>query len=158
MALQRLENTLKAIDMSGARYLYGLDRTPDDRLNWKPTEQARSPLELAGHAISFTRFLSHYIQHRTFPERPETPPPPPSTRDEAKAALAAGFAGVRDTVSRLTEKDLAGEIQAPWGKMVPVEVMVVWLPMVLGYLQGQLNYVQVAYGDMDPNMPPDWGG
>jgi len=28
---------------------------------------------------------------------------------------------------------------------------------VTAYWQGQLNYIQTIYGDVDPNMPPDWG-
>jgi hypothetical protein len=28
---------------------------------------------------------------------------------------------------------------------------------VIGYFQVQLNYLQLAYGDTDPNMPPNWG-
>jgi hypothetical protein len=35
--------------------------------------------------------------------------------------------------------------------------MLSYLGGVTGYWQGQLNYIQTAYGDMDPNMPPGWG-
>jgi len=28
---------------------------------------------------------------------------------------------------------------------------------VTAYWQGQLNYIQTIYGDVDPNMPPGWG-
>jgi hypothetical protein len=34
--------------------------------------------------------------------------------------------------------------------------MVPFAMSVMGYLQGQLNYCQMAYGDEDPNIPPSW--
>jgi len=41
--LQPLENW---ITMSRSRFVYGLDRVPDDRLNWSPGGEARTPLAL----------------------------------------------------------------------------------------------------------------
>jgi hypothetical protein len=157
MALPQLQALSRFLTMSRSRYLYGLDQTPDERLNWSPGGAAQTPLQLAGKTAAFAYTIAHLFEHRSFPERPASPPPAPESREAAKAAVEAAFARLRDTVAGLTEADLAAEVPTPWRKMAPIGEMLWWLPSVIGYLQGQLNYVQTAYGDTDPNMPPDWG-
>lgn len=101
--------------------------------------------------------LAHLIEHHAFPERPASPPPPLSSREEAKAAVAAGYARLRELIERLSEADLQSTVPAPWGTPTPLAEMLGWATSALGHYQGQLNYAQTAYGDMDPNIPPGWG-
>ncbi len=157
MPIQQVEDKLKSLAMARNRYLYGLSKVPDDRLNWSPGGAARSPLGLAGYYAGFLTVVAAMLRTGEWPGRPETPPPPPATREEAVAALEAGFAALREALSALTEADFERTLPAPWGAHIPMSQWLLLGETVLGYAQGQLNYAQMAYGDTDPNIPPDWG-
>lgn len=157
MAIPQGEQLLKVIDMSRTRFLYGLDRTPDDRLDWSPGGSATTPLQIAGKTVRLLSVLAELIQNRTMPERPASPPPPPQSREEAKAALDAAFERMRTVIAELSETDLEQTVPTPWGVMTPTAQALWFINGAIGYCQGQLNYVQTAYGDTDPNMPPGWG-
>jgi hypothetical protein len=157
MAMESLQPLLKAMGMSERRFLYGLDRTPDDRLKWSQGGEAKTPLDVAGRVVGFLGFFSHLLESQTLPERPSSPPPSPGNREEAKAAVGAAYARLRALIERLTEADLDKAVPTPWGTTMPAREMLRAINGVTGYWQGQLNYIQTIYGDMDPNMPPGWG-
>ena len=161
MALPRLTPMLKVIRMGKTRWLYGLDQTPDDRLSWTPGGEAASALGLSAKIVPFLGFVSHMLAHGVMPARPEDGPPPPppalAGRDEAKAAVSAAFDTLIATMESLSEEDLARSVTPPWREATTIDTMVHFVPVVLGYFQGQLNYAQLAYGDTNPNIPPGWG-
>jgi len=157
MPLPQLQPLLKVIAMNRSRLLYGLEKTPDDHLTWSPGGEARPALHLVGRAALFAGYLAHLIQHRAAPDMQGGPPPLPQTREEAKAALESAFDRLRSAIAGLSEADLELKVPVPWGESVPVGHMLWSVPGVLGYQQGQLNYVQTAYGDTDANIPPNWG-
>src|SRR5205823_2227295 len=157
MALSQLEPLVQLIEMGRSRFLYGLDKTPDDCLSWSPGGKAHTPLELAGRLIRFLGFGTHFLRHRTMPDRSAEPPPPPKTRDEAKAALEEAFSQLQSAIEELREEDLQAPVPMPWGGTIPLVVTLWRTPGTIGYFQGQLNYTQLAYGDEDANIPPNWG-
>src|SRR5687768_12485775 len=118
MPLARLDPLLKLIRASKSRFLYGLEKVPDERLEWSPGGEARTPLQQAGRTAGFLQAVAHLARERTFPDRSGPQPPVPQTRAEAVAAAAAGFDAVEAVVSALTEEDLKGELMAPWGRLV----------------------------------------
>jgi hypothetical protein len=156
MAIPQVQPLLRLIEMSRSRFLYGLEQTPDDRLAWSPGEAAAPPLKLADKLAGMILTIAHLIEHHAFPERPATPPPP-SDREAARAAITTAFERLQSVISQIKEADLQTQAPAPWGAMVPLTEWLWWVSSALGYMQGQLNYLQTAYGDMDPNIPPDWG-
>jgi hypothetical protein len=143
--------------MSRSRFLYGLEKTPDNRLNWSPGGEARTPLQLAGRMAFFAGHMAHRIQHPAGPEMQGGPPPSPQTRAEAMAAVGEAFDRLRAAIAGLSEADLEQKMPFPYGGPVPVGHILWWLSGVLAYQQGQLNYAQMAYGDADANIPPNWG-
>jgi DinB family protein len=157
MAIASLQPLLKTVGQAQSRFLYGLEKTPDERLNWSPSETASTPLQIAGKLAGFLGVMAHMFQERTMPERPPTPPPPPGSREEAKAAITAASGRLQSAIERLSEPDLSQTVTMPWGTTVAIGELIWSVTGVIGYWQGQLNYLQTAYGDMDPNMPPDWG-
>jgi hypothetical protein len=143
---------------SRSRLLYGLQRVPDDRLNWSPGEQARSPLALADYFAGFLQVIAAVTREREWPDRSGLPPPPPSaTREEARARLDAGFRALEEAVAAVPAAELDAPTPAPWGAPIAVREWLMWGTAVMGYCQGQMNYCQLAYGDADPNIPPGWG-
>jgi hypothetical protein len=156
MPLPQVEQILKFVAMARSRFLYGLDQTPDDRLNWSPGGDAPSPLQLAGKLTGFLDFMVYMLENASFPERGE-PGAPPATRAEAKQAVDARFTRLIDQLKGFTESDLQKQVPAPWRAMVPLDTMLPWVSAVIAYHQGQFNLIQLAYGDKDPNVPPEWG-
>src|SRR5438093_11688466 len=102
MAIAPLQPLLKTIGMTQSRFLFGLERTPDDRLSWSPGEMAGTPLQIAGKLAGFLGFFTHMLQEHTMPERPSAPPPPPGSREEAKAAVEAAYGRLRTAIEALS--------------------------------------------------------
>lgn len=146
-----------AVRMCHQRFVYTLVETPDDRLAWSPGGDAPSPLQVAGKLAGFMQVLAYYTRTGEFPPRPSSPPPTPDSREAVAAALDAGYEALQSTLSGLSDEDLVRRVPAPTGTLVDAGVMVALIPTVLGYFQGQLNAVQMAYGDMRPNVPENWG-
>jgi hypothetical protein len=158
MALSRTRHLLATIAMGESRFLYGLDRTPDDRLAWSPGGAAKSPVELAAKLSDFLDFSSHLIKYRAVPDESRLEKHgPPTDREGAKAVVKEGFDKVRSVIQDLTESDLGLPVTTPWGQVIPQGALLWWINSIVLYYQGQLNYCQLAYGDEDPNIPPDWG-
>lgn len=157
MALTQLQPLLKNAGMARERFLYGLDQTPDDRLAWSPGGEAKTPLAVAGRLTLFLQFFAHLLETGAMPERPASLPPAPESRSAAKAALEQAFSRLEGLIEGLREGDLTRPMPTPWRTSIPALEMLWSLPTVLGYWQGQLNYIQTAYGDTNPNIPPTWG-
>ena len=130
---------------------------PDDRLTWSPGGAAGTPLALAGRLADFLGFFSHLVTERTVPERPSEPPPAPASRDEAKAKVAGAFDRLTKVIENVSQADLPQQIPVPWGGTMPLGELIHGSSGIVSYFQGQLNYLQLCYGDTDPNMPPEWG-
>lgn len=156
MANPQVQNVLKGVAMGESRFMYGLSRVPDDRLNWSPGGAAKTPLQLAGKTAAFIGFFTTLLETRQRPAVEGGWPPPPQSREEATATLEEAFGGVRRAIVGLSEADLAQIVPTPMGE-APIREVIAWLGGVIAYHQGQLNYLQMAYGDEDPNMPPNWG-
>jgi hypothetical protein len=56
MALASLQPLLKGMAMGERRFLYGLEKTPDDRLKWSPGGEGKTPLDVAGRVAGFLGF------------------------------------------------------------------------------------------------------
>jgi hypothetical protein len=164
MPESQVQGVLKSIAMGRNRFLYGLDQIPDDRLNWSPGGEAPSPLKLAGKTAVLLGAIAHVLQHRTWPERLSFSSGPPADREAAKAALEEAFASLRQVIVNLSEADLAAPFSLEWGRApdgavldLQVREMAAAATSVIGYHQGQLNLLQLIWGDTSANIPPNWG-
>jgi len=157
MAIPEVASALKSLAMARNRFLYGIEKVPDDRLEWSPGGSAKSALGLAGKLAGFLGFIAYMTEHSAMPDRTGPQPLPPATREEARAALEGAFDGLTGVLSALTPADLERTVPTPWGANVPIPDWMHVGNSVIAYHQGQLNYLQLCYGDEDPNMPPDWG-
>src|SRR5579885_1020303 len=106
MANASLQPLLKTLGMSERRFLFGLDRTPDDRLRWSPGGEAKTPLAVAGRLAAFLGFFSHLLETGSMPERPTCPPPSPESREAAKSAVEAAFRRLEAQLNGLREEEL----------------------------------------------------
>lgn len=156
MAAKELETTIAVLEMGHSRFAHGVTCVPDERLNWTPAEGAKTPLAIAATLAAYYFMLEFMVRMRRFP-LPEERPPLTEGREEALQLLESRFRKLVQTLDGLTEADLEQELPAPWGGSVAMRRYVGFFPVVIGYWQGQLNYVQIAYGDNEPNIPVNWG-
>ena len=123
---------------------------------------ARTPLQLADRAALSLKRVSGMLEQRGMPPGGGGAPPagaPPAaseTREQARAAVEAGFEALIAAVDGLTAADLEVTVPAPWGAQLTIAEWLCFLISATGYAQGQLNYVQLASGAEDANIPPDW--
>lgn len=156
MAIPEIEPLLRGMRMARERYLYGVGQVPEDRLAWNPAGEGNSALQLCGRLSNTLFMVTLMMRGEATPDR-STLPGPPATREEATERLNSRFEDLFSTLDSFTEADLARPAPTPWKETTTVRRWVDNLVGVLGYHQGQLNYLQVCYGDRDPNIPPGWG-
>jgi hypothetical protein len=143
------------MEMARQRFQYGLSKVPDDRLNFSIGGKATTPLQIAGKVGMFMGFIAHGVRTGEAADRSRMPPMP-ETREAAIQAVDRGYAAFQDMLASIGETELRRERPAPWGTPMTGEQWLSFAAVVTGYFQGQLNLVQLAYGDDDPNIPPEW--
>ena len=152
-----VEDLIGALRRAGERFLYGLDQVPDERLGWSPVEGAKTPLQVAARLAGHLRFVTYLLRERSLPpDRSVFYGAVPTTREAAREEVGAALQGMAEVLGGLTEADLHASMQAPWGETLPIRRYLPFSISSIPYFQGQLNYVQIAYGDADPNIPPHW--
>ncbi len=141
---------------------HALATTPDDRLNWSPSETARSPLQVAAHiAIGGTDMLGN-LTGNTFPiqtteeaeryhrERDSKP----RSREEVDKLLEEFQGAYFDWLDCLTEYKLDSLMKLPFGMgEMPVRVGVAMMPFHVQWHTAQITYIQTIYGDHDWHIP-----
>jgi DinB superfamily len=156
MAIPQLEAEAIAARMARERFVYGLSKVPDDRLNWSPAETAKTPLQIAGAlAAGILSFFVPIIATKTLPSMEGGRGALPTSREEVNAALTNAFDALNAAIDGTKAEDLSHPIPTP-GMPGGTLTLAGWIGMALAvcsYFQGQLNYVQTAYGDLDPNLP-----
>lgn len=154
MPIPQAPLVLKSLALFRHRFLYGLDQTPDERLNWSPGGTDKTPLHVAGDLAGFLFFLARTLAREEKPLPEGGFPPAPETREAAREAIDNGCAALRRAVEGLDPADLSAK-PTHMGEDTLEEVL--WLINgTILYHQGQLNYIQLCYGDENPNIPPDW--
>lgn len=156
MAIPQLEAEATGARMARERFVYGLSKVPDDRLNWSPAETAKTPLQIAADlAAGLQSFFVPIIATKALPSMEGSQGALPTSREDVNVALTNAFDALDAAIDGTKAEDLSHPIPTPQvpGGTLPLAV---WIGMALtmcSYFQGQLNYVQTAYGDLDPNIP-----
>jgi hypothetical protein len=127
--------------------LTGLKYIPDDKLDWVPLGKAKTPrliaLECAGAYKMAARMVRGEPIEWAQPDAAAYP-----TRESVVEALNAGLAEFEAALDGLTAEQLAEKRPAPWGvTTVGVTIgMAFWHSV---YHDGQLNYIQTLWGDLE---------
>ena len=153
--IAQLKGIDSALGFAHRRFTHGFAQVPEERLNWSPGGSAHTPLAIAGRVVRFIGFIGAALGARAMP----TPPAGgfaagPDTRAAALEAIDGAFERLHAALGSLTEADLALTLRAPWGQDMTLAEWAAFVNQVIGYLQGQMNLVQLAYGDEEPHIPP----
>src|SRR5947208_3063945 len=88
MANPLLNDLVANLEMARDRFVHGLDKVPDDRLEWTPGGASRNALALAGREAGFVGSVAQALRARAMPARPRSP----FTAAEAPRSLPGGRA------------------------------------------------------------------
>lgn len=138
------------------RIANGLKATPADKLNWSPSDSARTPLQLVAHAAMGTEGIGGMLQGK----------PMPSTSieemDKGMRAAEKEFTSVEQVLGllestssvylawldTLTDEQIAEIAQLPFGAMPMAAAITIPADHVRCHA-AQLEYIQTIYGDYD---------
>lgn len=125
--------------------------TPEDRLRWRPAidekSKTRSILDQVGECIFANQRFVHYL-------RSETPPPAPeewdtfANADEAVAILKESATKLAAIVRTMSSEDLARTYNTHRGPMLGA-LMIQFPVRNMTYHMGQINFIQLLYGDAE---------
>jgi len=146
------ENFLQA----KTRLIQLLETTADDKLNWSPSESARSPIRVAAHASQVVHDITEMLDGRTFaiPTTEEAEvffaerEKPFSTREEVFELLEKNSTEFLAWLDKLTPQSLEGSMTLPFGLgSIPMSQGITVQALHMNDHNGQLAYIQTIYGD-----------
>src|SRR5687767_5074645 len=103
---QHFQGLITLVERHRSRFLYGLGKTPDDRLNWTSGEAGTTPLQIAAKVVEGFGFVTHQLKTGEFPDPKDFQPEPFTTREAAYESLARAYDGFLDFLRGLKEEDL----------------------------------------------------
>lgn len=130
--------------------------TEADKLNWKPMDLGRSALDQLQECAQSPLFFSRVLESREFFQLD------PQFLEEIKA-VRAGWTTIEqceekmnenhealfNTIREFPDEDLENSIKLPWGQTATMADLMMFQYWNLVYHQGQINYIQTLYGDLE---------
>lgn len=157
MSFQENVDTARANFLQAkSRLITLLETTADDKLNWAPSETARSPIRVAAHASQVVHDITEMLDGRTFaiPTTEEAEvffaarEKPFSTREEVFELLEKNSAEFLAWLENLTPQTLEGSMTLPFGLgSIPMSHGITVQALHMNDHVGQLAYIQTIYGD-----------
>lgn len=150
-----INSSKKMLEAVTQRFKLTLGYVPDDKLNFKPADTCKSPLEIAAHvAVSNNNFLT--IIKGEFPKGDPSEMFAESkrreqaitTREQALAALDESIKMVEAELDTISDERFNSEIQTPF----MTAPMIFWMNLPARHVDNhasQIDYIQTIYGDMD---------
>ena len=146
-----MESAAQSIEMSTGMFAYTIQCTPADKLSWKPiaegqTSAGRDLIDMTQEVVGLNTAIVGQ-----FTATPMTPPT--VTADNAVEVLLASGKVAADVVRTLTPEQLDATYDMGWAQLKG-SFLVGILSFHASYHNGQANYIQTLYGDMEFHMPP----
>jgi len=150
--MSELQRLVTLSQSSADALMKGLRFVPQEKRDWKPAPTAWSAHEVVAHLSYWTTYFTKAVKGETL-----TPPDEASWRASTKELKEAAQAEKLvervhqefvAAVKGLSDKDLAREVELPWGKETVASAVGgnFWH---VTYHQGQLNYIQTLLGDRE---------
>ncbi len=151
---QIIEDAKSEFLRAKGRLVKVLAATPDDRINWSPSETSRTPVQLVGHSASSIPGIQGWLAGGPFPfadmaqmdavlreeEKSFT------TRDHVSTLLEDGSTGYIAWLDSLTPEQVAADKETMMGTF-PMAQAITWVADHIRSHVAQIEYVQTIYGD-----------
>ncbi len=118
-----------------------------DKLDFKPSETNRTPLEMLVECATVPAFLTPTIRTQSLPPMDgEHPEFDLKSIAECKAHFESVKGGLYEAIKDFPQDKLTETIETPWGTFTWKSFLAYayWNPM---YHVGQLSYIQLMHGD-----------
>ena len=121
---------------------------PDDKLDWRPEETARTTRELLEEIVTTLPWNMDFVKTQKAPEWHDSSTDKKMTLEELEKTHRDYVTKFMAVVKEFPEKDLQKSNELPWGKMTFFDViMYPYWNMI--YHWGQISYLQTMYGDKE---------
>ena len=136
---------------------YFLSVMPAERLNWKPelpgAAPTRSALEQVSECIGVNRLVAKVLRGEVVAgSHDETEF---ADGDEAQKLIQESAAELTAAIRAMTEADLTRVYAHPRAQ-IPGENLIMMCYRNMAYHAGQINLLQMLYGDAEFHVPPKW--
>jgi uncharacterized damage-inducible protein DinB len=136
--------TLSAIKLQKAldRLLATFQATPDDKLDFKPSETAKSIRELVIHSLDGNGYVGGCIGIQF------TPGEGPTDRASLESRLKESTARIIEGIQNLSDDQISGSVEF-FGTPMPTTAYMFVNEWHISRHAGQIDYVQTIYGDLE---------
>lgn len=132
----------------------GLETTPDDRINWSPSESARTPIDVVAHCAMSINGIQGWLEGKPFPYKDLPDLDRHSREEEAKFTSRDAVLNVLEENGKnytnwmcgLSEEQLGGQFETGFG-VFPMSDAITFVADHLRGHAAQLEYIQTIYGD-----------
>jgi len=135
-----------------------VESTREDRLRWCPSteekSQCRSVMDMAGECVNANERFLAYLQARTVGPRPESFDAYETVQD-LKQALTASADALAEEIRGYNAEDLNRMVTTHRGVM-PVSLAIQFPLRNMTYHMGQINMIQMLYGDTVFHITPEF--
>ena len=141
--MQSISDLAKEITMDTAQTLCK-DATyiPEEKLDWSPMDYGKSANALLSECAKANFGIASVISGKK-------PAAPKENMDfsELKSHVIDSAKEVCKAIDSISDKDLEGGIQLPWGPVMPASRAIFLPASHMSYHDGQINYIQLLLGD-----------
>ena len=133
---------------------------PEDKLTWVPAIDGSAPLRNAlqqtGECIVVNRLIAAVLRGEDVKGTPGAYPEPAfANAQEAGEQLRTSAQELASAIRAMTEGDLTRVYAHPRGQMQGQNILMMCLRN-MAYHSGQINLLQMLYGDPEFHVPPNW--
>ncbi len=159
------ENVMHAVgfaENSKSMFISTLAAVPADKGTFSPSPTAKNAIQIGAHlAVSNQNFIA-LIGGAEMPEMTFMEMLAHMAQEEDKftsleqviAAVESSHNGLMDAMKGMSDEQLAGNLQMPFGEMPAAEM--IFIPgMHYCMHQGQIDYLQTCWGDKEPHFNPE---
>jgi len=130
------------INWATARTLATFAATPDDKLDFKPSETARSIRECILHTLEGNGYVGHALGIEDNPQEG------PTDRAALEGRLKSATEKIVAKIKTLPDETIAGSTEF-FGHPMPTPSFLFLIEWHISRHTGQIDYLQTIYGDME---------
>lgn len=118
------------------------DYVPDEMLDWSPMDYGKSVLTILYECASANTLIAAAISGAQEHKKYKKTDLATLQKDVLESAQT-----VCDAIDSLSDADMEGDIQMPWGAIMPASIAIMLPDSHMSYHDGQINYIQTLLGD-----------
>ena len=139
-----LKAVARVVRWATGSMVHNLKQLPPDKLDWKPTPEAKSALQVTGEVAGVMRSFEPLFAGGKFEAQPL---PQPTTLEEATSMLteaSEAYAAALDAAG----DELERSVESPFGEMWAAHSVLFGMIDLLHH-HGQITYIQSLLGDAE---------